>query len=118
MSRVIGTGLASAALVAGTAVLGASTAQAVQVAQGARPQQCCGVVTADGVNIRTRPNTSATIVGKAYSGDNFVMLDGGYITGQMINCAGGGQTASWVRMRLDRTGVVGYISACYSTPYD
>ncbi|WP_285751576.1 SH3 domain-containing protein [Lentzea sp. NBRC 105346] len=112
MSKMIGTGLAAAALVSGTAVMGAGTAQA------APKPQCCGVVTYDGVNIRTQPNLGGAIVGQAQGGDSFVMLDGGYIQGQMIECDWGSRTASWVRMRLDRTGVVGYISGCYSTPLD
>ncbi|MEH0416136.1 hypothetical protein [Streptomyces sp. B21-083] len=84
-------------LAAATSLVGLSLATAAASAPSSAALVC--FVSGDGVRIHSQPNTSSTVLGLAYSGDNWVEL--------------AGSTNTYAHGTDARTGVSGFITWSY-----
>jgi hypothetical protein len=64
-----------------------------------------------GVNIRTRPRVSATVVGQGNPKDMATIHQ--LVHGDAVTCPDGRRTTEWYELTNMRTHVYGYSSACY-----
>ncbi|CAL9321752.1 hypothetical protein [Streptomyces sp. SudanB182_2057] len=107
--------LASASAASATTVSSATATSSVSAAPAALAVRACetGGPHTDfkGTNINMRSTPGGNYVGTANQGDcaYWYQTD----SGPRVQCPGGTSTVAWHLVQNKRTGVVGYVSACY-----
>ncbi|GHH05960.1 hypothetical protein [Streptomyces rubradiris] len=119
LAAVLGTALLASAFASPSASASAASAAALSSASAAVPPavavRACetGGPHTDfkGTNINMRSTPGGNYVGTANQGDcaYWYQTD----SGPRVRCPGGSSTTAWQLVQNKRTGVVGYVSACY-----